>query len=105
MNKDDFIGKAALLKEKERGSSRMLAGFELLGRQIARQGFAVSQNGTAIGTVTSGTFAPTIGASLALALVSSSARVDGGGFTIDVRGKAAEAKRVSIPFYKSRSMD
>ena len=105
MNKDDFIGKAALLKEKERGSSRMLAGFELLGRQIARQGFAVSQNGTAIGAVTSGTFAPTIGASLALALVSSSARVDGGGFTIDVRGKAREAKMVSIPFYKSRSMD
>jgi aminomethyltransferase len=104
MNKEDFIGKRALLGEKERGPARKLVGFELLGRQIARQGFAVSQNGAAIGAVTSGTFAPTLGASLALALVSSAADANGV-FTIDVRGKAAEAKTVPIPFYRSRAMD
>ncbi|MDD4858427.1 MAG: glycine cleavage system aminomethyltransferase GcvT [Candidatus Krumholzibacteria bacterium] len=105
LGKGDFLGKAALLKEKEKGSARKLVGLELMGRQIARQGFAVLQGGNAIGKVTSGTFAPTLQKSLALALVSSRTKLDGGGFAIDVRGKAAEAKVVSIPFYKSRSMD
>jgi aminomethyltransferase len=104
LNKDDFIGKAALLKEKERGPARKLVGFELLGRQIARQGFTVLQHGAPVGAVTSGTFAPTLGASLALGLVSSAAKMDGD-FAIDVRGKAAEAKAVPIPFYKSRAME
>jgi aminomethyltransferase len=105
LSKDDFLGKAALLREKKKGSARKLAGFELMGRQIARQGFAVLQGGRVIGKVTSGTFAPTLQKSLALALISSEADLDGGGFAIDVRGKAVEAKAVSIPFYKSRSMD
>jgi len=104
-SKGDFLGRGALLAEKERGPSRMIAGFELVGRQIARQGFAVLQNGREIGKVTSGTFAPTLQKSLALALVSSAARLDGGGFAIDVRGRAAEARLAPLPFYKSRSMD
>ncbi|HVO76720.1 MAG TPA: glycine cleavage system aminomethyltransferase GcvT [Candidatus Bathyarchaeia archaeon] len=105
LSKEDFLGKAALLEEKTRGPARTLAGFELVGRQIARQGFDVLQDGTSIGKVTSGTFAPTLGRSLALALVSSSAKLEGGGFAIDVRGKAAEAKTASVPFYRSRAGD
>ena len=105
LNKEDFLGRSALLKEKERGPARVLAGFELSGRQIARQGFSVLQNGTKIGAVTSGTFAPTLGKSLALALVSSAAKAERGGFAIDVRGKAAEATMTPVPFYKSRAMD
>jgi aminomethyltransferase len=105
LGKDDFLGKAALVREKERGVARTLVGFELMGRQIARQGFSILRKGSAIGKVTSGTFAPTLRKSLALALVSSEAKPDGGGFAIDVRGKAVEAKMVTVPFYKSRSMD
>jgi aminomethyltransferase len=105
LNKEAFIGRGALIKEKERGSARTLAGFEIMGRQIARQGFSILQGGREIGKVTSGTFSPTLEKSLALALVSSSARLDGGGVTVDVRGKAVEARPVPIPFYRSRSMD
>jgi aminomethyltransferase len=103
--KDDFIGRRALLGEKERGPARKLVGLEPAGRQIARQGFSVLQDGTKIGAVTSGTFAPTLGKSLALALVSSAADVERGGFAIDVRGKAAEAAITPVPFYKSRAID
>ena len=103
--KEDFLGRSALLREKERGPARMLAGFELSGRQIARQGFSVLKDGTKIGAVTSGTFAPTLGKSLALALVSSAVKAGEGGFAIDVRGKAAEASMTPIPFYKSRATD
>ncbi len=103
--KDHFLGRSALLAEKERGPARKLMGLELSGKQIARQGFSVLQNGTKIGKVTSGTFAPTLGKSLALALVSSAAKTELGGFSIDVRGKAAGAAATAIPFYKSRATD
>ena len=105
LGKEDFIGRDALLKEKKKGSARMLAGFEVMGRQIARQGFSVLQSGREIGKVTSGTFSPTLQRSLALALVSSSIKIEGGSFTVDIRGKAAEARPAPIPFYESRSMD
>jgi aminomethyltransferase len=105
LSKENFLGRGALLAEKERGPARKLIGVELAGRQIARQGFSVLQNGTKIGAVTSGTFAPTLGRSLALALVSSAAKTELGGFAIDVRGKAAEAAATPIPFYRSRAMD
>ncbi len=106
MSKGDFIGRSALLGEIEKGSARTLAGFEIMGRQIARQGFSVLQGGGGeIGKITSGTFSPTLQKSLALALISSRARITEGGFTVDVRGKAAEARLVPVPFYRSRSMD
>lgn len=105
LSKEAFIGRDALLREKKQGSARMLAGFEITGRQIARQGFALSQGGRAIGKVTSGTFSPTLQKSLALALVASSTRMDGGTITVDIRGKAAEARPTPVPFYRSRSMD
>jgi aminomethyltransferase len=104
LNKDDFLGRGALSREKEAGPRRTLAGFEIEGRQIARQGFTVLHGGAPVGTVTSGTFAPTLRKSLALALVSSAAP-PAGEYLIDVRGKAAAAKRIPIPFYQSRSAD
>jgi aminomethyltransferase len=104
LGKDDFLGKQALAAEKKTGPKRLLAGFEIGARQIARQGCAVLRGGSPVGAVTSGSFAPTLQKSLALALVSTAAAGDGG-WSIDIRGKAAEATRVAIPFYPSRSGD
>lgn len=105
LGKERFIGREALAREKAAGPRRTLVGFEVLGRQIARQGCAVLRNGLEVGKVTSGTFAPTLQKSLALALVRSDARDDGGSWTIDVRGRQAEARRAAIPFYPSRAGD
>ncbi|UCF06318.1 MAG: glycine cleavage system aminomethyltransferase GcvT [bacterium] len=102
--KGDFIGRKALASEKERGPARTLVGLEIEGRMIARQGFTVLYNGESVGTVTSGTFAPALGKSLAMALIQSAA-AGKGEFTIDIRGKMIPAMRVGIPFYKSRSKD
>jgi aminomethyltransferase len=104
LNKDDFIGRAALLRETEAGPRRTLVGFEIDGRRIARQGFGVLQGGAPVGAITSGTFAPTLQKSLALALVSSAAP-SAGDYRIDVRGEGVRARRIPIPFYKSRSAD
>ena len=40
-----------------------------------------------------------------MALISSAAKLDAGGFAIDVRGKTAEARPVPLPFYRSRAAD
>lgn len=103
LNKGPFIGREALLEEKEKGSPRKLLGFEIMGKQIARQGYRVLCNGRDIGAVTSGTFSPTLGKSLALALVSSDTSNEGGCYSVDIRGRIAEAKNVPIPFYPSRA--
>lgn len=103
LGKGPFIGRDALQREKERGSPRRLVGFEMLGRQIARQGFPVLRNGTKVGAVTSGTFAPTLQRSFALALIRSDGEQGAGPYAVEIRGTAAEAKRVPIPFYPSRA--
>jgi aminomethyltransferase len=54
--------------------------------------------------VTSGTFAPTLGKSLAMAIVSSTETGGARDFTIDIRGKPVNARKVELPFYKSRAI-
>ncbi|MDH3197511.1 MAG: glycine cleavage system aminomethyltransferase GcvT [Candidatus Krumholzibacteria bacterium] len=101
LGKPEFIGREALVKEKTEGSRRTLLGFELEGRSIARQGYAVLRAGEAAGKVTSGTFSPTLGKSLCMAYV------DAGGvgadLAIQVRTSAVPARRVTMPFYPSRA--
>ncbi len=103
--KDDYIGRSVLAAEKESGPSRRLIGLELKGRGIARQGYTVLEDGAGIGRVTSGTFAPTLGKSLAMALVSSAASPEEGDLAVEIRGKKVPAGVVPLPFYASRSSD
>lgn len=72
--KGDFIGRQALLAEKERGVERILRGITTAGRRPPRQGATVSLIGddgqrTPLGEVTSGNFAPSLGHGVALAFI------------------------------------
>lgn len=97
----DFIGAVALRKVKESGPERKLVGLELHGRRIARQGSpVVAESGAAVGTVTSGTLSPTLGKSIALALVQPEFTSEGTGLAIDLRGDLNPARVTKIPFYK-----
>jgi len=60
LKKEDFVGRAALLEEKENKPARKLIGLEVTGKGIPRQGFAVHFGGEKVGAVTSGTFSPTL---------------------------------------------
>lgn len=99
LKKERFVGREVLSRQKAAGIPRELVGLELDGRAIARQGFEVVSGDTVIGHVTSGTFAPTLQKSLALALVDrGKADTD---VRIRVRGKALAARRVALPFHRS----
>lgn len=96
----DFIGKAALTKQREEGVPRKLVGIEMIDRAIPRPHYAVYQNGARAGEVTTGTQSPTLGKNLGLALVKASIADIGTIVEVDVRGKRKQGKIVKLPFYK-----
>jgi aminomethyltransferase len=97
----EFLGKAALVEKKQKGLTRKLVGLEMVGRGIARHGYnVVDGSGAVIGTVTSGSPAPSLGTNVGLAYVPVANSALGSPLLIDIRGKAIEAKVVTIPFYK-----
>jgi aminomethyltransferase len=98
--KGDFIGKKALLQQKETGLQRQLVGLQMEGRNIARHDYSVQSNGDTIGIVTSGTFSPTLGYAIALAYVSPAAAKVGNTLSVEIRGKTCPAQVVKRPFYK-----
>ena len=71
LNKGDFLGRDALVAQREAGLPRKLAGFEVEGRGIARQGHAVlsGEKGEPVGAVTSGTWSPTFEKAIGMAYV------------------------------------
>jgi aminomethyltransferase len=100
MEKGDFIGREALAKRRQEGNLPQRVGLELEGKRIAREGAAVLRQGRAVGRITSGTFAPTLGKAVAMAYVESSVTVPGTEVEVDVRGKPAAARVVPLPFYR-----
>ncbi len=75
LNKGEFVGRDALRRLKGQPARRRV-GLALDGKRIARQGYAVHRDGHPVGHVTSGTFAPTLKRSLAMALVEPGLRDD-----------------------------
>jgi aminomethyltransferase len=100
LDKGDFIGRQALVKQKEKGTQRRLVGFEVEGRGIARQGHAVMSDGKKVGEVTSGTWSPTFEKALGMAYVPHGLAEPGGELALEVRGKLLTARVVALPFYK-----
>ena len=99
LHKGEFVGREALRRRK-REPEPVRVGLRLEGKRIARQGSAVLLDGRGVGTVTSGTFSPTLGMSLAIALVEPDLSPLGTGLTVDVRGHAEPARVVEVPFYR-----
>lgn len=97
---ESFIGRDRLLEQKARGVARKLVGFEMIDRGIARHGYNVLQGGTVIGAVTSGTQTPTVGKAIGMAYVPVALSKPGTEIEIDIRGRAAHARVVRMPFYK-----
>lgn len=96
----DFIGKAALAAELERGVTHRLMGLTVEGRQPPRADYEVLLGGAVVGRVSSGNFSPMLGCGIALAFVESQYALDDDivEFSISARGKLLPARRSALPF-------
>lgn len=97
-DKPAFIGRDALLAERDRGVARRLRGLATEGRRPPRADCAVlAADGTEIGVVTSGNFSPVLGHGIALAFLRPDVAI-GAEVTVDVRGRALDGTVVDTPF-------
>jgi aminomethyltransferase len=101
-DKADFIGRDRLVEQRATGVTRRLVGFELIDRGIARHGHPVrAREGSAqVGIVTSGTQTPSLRKSIGMAYVPVDLATPGTELVIDIRGRAAPARVVPLPFYR-----
>jgi aminomethyltransferase len=96
-----FTNSEALKTEKEEGPKRRLVGFELLERGIPRKDYTVEDAfGNVIGTVTSGTMAPSLGKGIGMGYILSDRAAVGTEIRIVIRKQKVPAKVVKLPFYK-----
>jgi aminomethyltransferase len=98
--KGDFVGRDVLLRQRAEGTARKLIGFEMIDRAPARDDYPVWIDGKAVGKVTSGSPAPYLKKNIGMAYVPSEYASVGREIQIEIRGRQASAKIVSLPFYK-----
>ena len=95
----DFPGRDALRRIAAAPIDRTRIGLMLEGKRPARQGCEVYAGDRKIGEVTSGSFSPTLGKSIAMAYVPPEFAAEGTQLTIDIRGHREPARVVALPFY------
>ncbi|MDH5588613.1 MAG: glycine cleavage system aminomethyltransferase GcvT [Gemmatimonadota bacterium] len=104
LDKGDFVGRDALVRQKEEGAPRRLVGLRLTDKGFPRPGYAVHAAGRAVGVVTSGTMSPTLGYGVAMGYVPAELSKAGTEVQIDVRGRLVEAVVQRPPFYTEGSI-
>ena len=104
LDKGDFIGRDALVRQKEAGVPRRLVGMQITGKAFPRHGYPVLSGGTPVGVVTSGTVSPSLGWGVAMGYVPPELAKPDTALQIDVRGKPADAVVKRPPFYTKGSI-
>lgn len=100
----DFIGKAALIQQKNSGLSRRRLGFKLKGtRRAPRQGYTLWLAERQVGVVTSGTLSPTLGEPIGLALIEALAPEAIAHLELDLRGQRLPIEPTKLPFYRRKT--
>jgi aminomethyltransferase len=103
LKKGDFVGKDALMRQKEQGLERKLIGFTTDERSFPRHGYPVFVNGERSGEVRSGTMSPSLNIPIGTAYVPVPSAVEGSELEIEIRGKRIPARVQKMPFYKNGS--
>ena len=100
LDKGDFVGRDVLARQKAEGVARRLVAFETDGRAVARHGYPARVEGEEAGTVTSGTFSPTLKKNVGMAYLPVAHAGPGSRFEVAIRGRGEPAVVVRKPFYK-----
>jgi len=91
----EFVGRDALLRQREEGTPRRLVAFRTEGRAIPRHGYPL-RAGTATGRVTSGNFSPVLRCGIGMGYLTPP--TDAAIVEVEIRGRWVEAHRVTPPF-------
>lgn len=100
-----FVGREALVRQKQDGVERKLIGFRVTGKGTPRHGWELiaadgDKDSQAIGTVTSGGPAPTVGGSIGMGYVPKQLSAPGTALLARSRHKLVPVELVKGPFYK-----
>ncbi len=100
-----FCGKESLIKKEKQSNGKYLIGIEFDGRRAAREGAEILFNDNIVGTVTSGTFSPSLQKAIAFAYINLEDNISIND-TIKCKVGRSEivGKRVALPFYKKGSV-
>ena len=98
-NKGDFIGRDALLLEKNENHKRRIS-FEMLERAVPRNNYDIIIDGNIVGKVTSGTQSPTLDKGIGIGYIQVDHSAPGTEISIDIRSREKLAVIVPPPFYK-----
>jgi aminomethyltransferase len=107
LDKDDFVGRDALARQRAEGVRRRLVGFTLSERGIARHGHPVRVEvgeRSCAGVVTSGTWSPTLERAIGMARISSETSLEplpaGTPLRVEIRGREVAGEVCDLPFYR-----
>ncbi|MGO9480500.1 MAG: glycine cleavage system aminomethyltransferase GcvT [Candidatus Kryptoniota bacterium] len=109
-DKGDFVGREAILKAKQ-SITRRLVGFKMDGEDsaggksaIPRHGYEIySEDGEMTGSVTSGTFSPSLGIGIGMGYVSAKNAAENEAIYVQIRGRRARAHVSRFPFVANKS--
>ncbi|AGA90454.1 glycine cleavage system T protein [Thioflavicoccus mobilis 8321] len=98
----DFIGREALVAQRDDPATRRFVGLLLTGPGVLRAHQSLYRGKVPVGEVTSGGFSPTLGRSIGLARVAAQAcdDRDGADWTVEIRGRQVPVKQVRPPFVR-----
>ena len=99
LDKEEFIGKEALIRQKTEGVAQRVIGIELEGKAIPRHGYDVLKDGVKVGEVTTGYNSISTGKSVCMALVDTAAAKLGTPLEIQIRKKTFPGVVVKKKFY------
>ena len=97
--KGDFHGRDVLVKQKAEGLKRRLVGFQLDGRRVPRHGMPIVSGGRTVGTVTSGTFSPTLEKPIGMGYVETPLAATGTALEIQAGSSLLAARVTARPFH------
>jgi aminomethyltransferase len=97
--KGDFLGRDVLARQKTEGPGRRLVGFQLEGRRVPRHGMRIAHGGRTVGTVTSGTFSPSLERPIGMGYVEPGLAAQGTALEIEAGTSTLTARVTARPFY------
>ncbi|QMS85938.1 glycine cleavage system aminomethyltransferase GcvT [Candidatus Xianfuyuplasma coldseepsis] len=99
LDRQDFIGRDALVQQQEQGTLRRLCGLTMMDKGILRHGYEVYHEDTVVGVVTTGYKSPSTNETVALALIDRPYDKRGTKLTVDIRGKRKSVVVRTKKFY------